>query len=259
MKTNTFFSTLNTYNPTFQTKTEQHKTQNNILTMAKVYHQTGQTAAIAILTSQNMLRGSSGLVGGGIYFASAPPQTRGKAHDTGVMLKCSVQLGNTKHIDATKYRQTKKKWPQLSHSSLKKDGFDSATITGLDTGAEFVVYNSSQVRKIEWHGGTDVRHQVNSSSSGEISGGRDTLDEWMSNSIKTCKADQRKARKAIALKAEQRKAIALKAKQKKKPVMKTNIFGQRYCVKKKKGSNLTGSDGRKWKAMARKNWDAALF
>lgn len=36
---------------------------------------------------------------------------------------------------------------------------------------------------------------------------------------------------------EQRKAIALKAKPKKKPVMKTNIFGQRYYVKKKKRPN----------------------
>ena len=129
--------------------------------MAKVYHQTGETAAIAILKSQNMLRGSNGLVGGGIYFASAPPQTRGKAHDTGVMLKCTVQLGNPKNVDATKYRNTNVSWPKFTHSSLKNDGFDSVMITGLDTGVEFVVYNSSQVRTIEWQGGTDVRHQVN--------------------------------------------------------------------------------------------------
>merc|ERR1712166_172581 len=152
-------------------------------------------------------------------------------HDTGVMLKCSVQLGNTKHIDATKYRKTNKKFPQLNHSSLKKDGFDSATITGLDTGAEFVVYNSSQVRKIEWHGGTDVRHQVNLSSSG---------GSKSQSSSKTQSSSNHRADDSLAVQIrlyEQRKAIALKAKPKKKPVIKTNIFGQRYYVKKKKRPN----------------------
>ena len=100
-------------------------------------------------------------------------------------------------------------------------------------------------------------YQVNSSSSGGSKSQSSSKTQSSSNYINTQRADDSLAVQIRLY--EQRKAIALKAKQKKKPVMKTNIFGQRYCVKKKKGSNLTGSDGRKWKAMARKNWDAALF
>ena len=130
---------------------------------AQVYHQTGEKAAIAILGSQRMKRGSGGLVGGGIYFAAAPPQTRGKAHSYGVMLKCTVLLGNFKSVDATKYRTTRVPWPTWTHTSLKNDGFDSVMITGLDTGVEFVVYNCHQVEVIEWHSqtnGKDIRNRI---------------------------------------------------------------------------------------------------
>ena len=134
----------------------------------KVYHETDETAAIVILQTQRMLRGSSGLVGGGIYFTAAPPQTQGKAHSKGVMLKCSVRLGTSKPVDATLYRFTNVAWPKFTHTSLIRDGFDSVMITGLDTGVEFVVYNCEQVKVIEWHSqtnGKDIRNRISGMNS----------------------------------------------------------------------------------------------
>lgn len=49
-----------------------------------LYHVTSVDAARAIKASGRMLRGSSGLAGGGIYFADSPQDAHRKAHRTGV-------------------------------------------------------------------------------------------------------------------------------------------------------------------------------
>lgn len=43
-----------------------------------LYHQTDPNAATSILTSQRMLRGSAGLVGGGIYFGETAQESIAK-------------------------------------------------------------------------------------------------------------------------------------------------------------------------------------
>ena len=115
-----------------------------------LYHQTDLAAARAILSSQKMLRGSGGLVGGGIYFAASSACTQGKAHSHGVVLSCEVRLGKYKPIDSTKG------CPDMTYTKLLSMNRDSVMITGMQTGVEFVVYNFGQISNIKWHSGEKV-------------------------------------------------------------------------------------------------------
>ena len=115
-----------------------------------LYHQTDLAAARAILSSQKMLRGSGGLVGGGIYFAASSACTQGKAHSHGVVLSCEVRLGSHKNIDSTKG------CPDMTYTKLLSMNRDSVMITGMQTGVEFVVYNFGQISNIKWHSGEKV-------------------------------------------------------------------------------------------------------
>ena len=106
-----------------------------------LYHATDEAAAQAILTSQQMVRGSAGAAGGGIYFAASPADARRKARTTGsVVLKARVALGSSKVLSQTD--------PNISFTSLQREGCDSVRLTALH-GDEFIVYNWDQVRQIE--------------------------------------------------------------------------------------------------------------
>ena len=107
-----------------------------------LYHATGRKAADSILTSQKMLRGSSGSVGGGIYFAKDRPTAERKQlrkSDGTFCLKADVKLGHSKVLDRTD--------SSITYDSLLKDGFDSVHLTALN-GSEWVVYNWDQVSNI---------------------------------------------------------------------------------------------------------------
>ena len=106
-----------------------------------LYHQTDRPSANEILQSQNMLRGSSGLAGGGIYFAISKEDTNRKAHKKGVFLKCRVKLGNVKKISSNGDNS-------ITFSSLQAQGYDSVEIP-RPGGTEYVVYNKDQVYSIE--------------------------------------------------------------------------------------------------------------
>ena len=64
----------------------------------RLYHQTSKENADAILKEQRMLPGSSGLAGGGIYFAETAAHTDHKAINRGVGLEADVRLGRTKTV-----------------------------------------------------------------------------------------------------------------------------------------------------------------
>lgn len=102
-----------------------------------LYHQTSREAAETILACGTMFRGSDGLAGGGIYFATDPVHTEHKAEHKGVILECRVRLGNVKEIttagDST-----------ITFRSLTKEGFDSVLVPRV-RGHEYVVYNLDQV------------------------------------------------------------------------------------------------------------------
>ena len=105
-----------------------------------LYHQTDCASADAIIRSDRMSRGGSGLAGGGIYFATRMKDTDHKAQRKGTYLACDVALGRVKRIppagDST-----------ITYHSLKRDGYDSVLIP-RSNGDEYVVYNGNQVKRI---------------------------------------------------------------------------------------------------------------
>ena len=104
-----------------------------------LYHETDQQSALSILSSQKMLRGNSGLAGGGIYFAESPLEARQKANSHGVLLSAQVRVGRCKEV----HRQT-----DANFQDLRAEGYDSVKILGRATGIEYVVYSCEQVSNI---------------------------------------------------------------------------------------------------------------
>ena len=115
----------------------EQRLNSNIKTL---FHQTDHDAADKILNSGYMLRGSSGLAGGGIYFATSVDHTNHKAIKKGVVLRCKVKLGRIKKI--SKYGDY-----NMTFNKLSNDGYDSVLIP-RDNGYEYVVYNWDQVQAI---------------------------------------------------------------------------------------------------------------
>ena len=105
-----------------------------------LYHQTGRYEAAMIMQSQRMLRGSAGLAGGGIYFATSKSATDGKAYRLGAYLKAEVKLGYI-------YRVGPGGDTSLSFERLQMAGYDSVRID-RPGGTEYVVYNHDQVTDI---------------------------------------------------------------------------------------------------------------
>lgn len=105
-----------------------------------LYHQTSPENAERILQSQTMIKGTSGMAGGGIYFAASPHDTNHKAKHTGCILRAEVILGNV-------LRLPKNGLSHITYEWLQERGYDSVQIP-RDNGTEYVVYHSSQVVRI---------------------------------------------------------------------------------------------------------------
>ncbi|CAE8633933.1 unnamed protein product [Polarella glacialis] len=105
-----------------------------------LYHQTDPESAQMILDTGRMFRGTSGALGGGIYFAGSPEDTERKAHHRGVILECRVYLGKIKRLSACD--------GTVTFSLLDHEGFDSVLFTGFPSGPEYVVYNFDQVEPV---------------------------------------------------------------------------------------------------------------
>jgi hypothetical protein len=107
----------------------------------QLFHQTDRCAAARIVAAQKMVRGFSGLGGGGIYFAKTPSATNLKAHHHGVVLVATVWLGRVKQVGPEGA-------PGMTFSRLRGEGYDSLCIL-RGGGVEYVVYNYDQVEKIK--------------------------------------------------------------------------------------------------------------
>jgi hypothetical protein len=90
-----------------------------------------------------MIRGQTGSMGGGIYFAESPEATNRKARgeNKGVILKATVSLGNIKHLDVLDNN--------ANFHDLLNEGFDSIKTNYFQSGVEYIVYNFDQVANIE--------------------------------------------------------------------------------------------------------------
>jgi hypothetical protein len=105
-----------------------------------LYHQTDADSAYRILCCGQMYRGSSGIAGGGIYFALTKEATYTKAHRLGVVLSCRVRLGRVKTISPSGDSS-------ITFTSLLTEGYDSVLIP-RSAGYEYAVYNQDQVISI---------------------------------------------------------------------------------------------------------------
>ena len=150
-----------------------------------LYHQTDHDSANKILNSGYMLRGSSGLGGGGIYFATSVHHTNHKAIKKGVVLRCKVKLGKVKQI--SKYGDY-----DITFDKLSSEGYDSVLIP-RDNGHEYVVYNWDQVEAIGVEADstnslsqTDKKYQITKKTVDDMVKGKskvkledlDTSDKW---------------------------------------------------------------------------------
>jgi len=86
-------------------------------TIITAYHQTQEKAAACIMASRQMKKGTAGVCGPGIYFATSPAMTRGKAHNFGFMIECRIFLGKRLIVD----RQDL----SLNGDKVKGMGYDS--------------------------------------------------------------------------------------------------------------------------------------
>lgn len=103
-----------------------------------LYHITDANSARAIEASQMMKPGSSGMLGGGIYFADTKEAAQKKAQRHGVVLKCLVKVG--KIMVLKQDRNT-----HITHNDLKALGVNSIKGVEYRSGSEYVVYKPSQV------------------------------------------------------------------------------------------------------------------
>ena len=117
----------------------------------RLYHCTSKSNAAAI--KRNGFRcGSSGLAGGGIYFAESVDDASRKARHQGVVLECEVNLGRMRHIGFSGE-------DDLTLSRLNSAGYDSVCIPR--NGTEYCVYESSRVRVVGEHRDTRASSPVN--------------------------------------------------------------------------------------------------
>lgn len=103
-----------------------------------LFHVTSSEAAQSIVDSGKMLRGKTGLFGGGIYFAETVEIANKKAHFTGATIKAEVFLGFSLICRKSDYDMNFNKL-------IKHYGCNSVKGMGCVSWPEYVVYNWSQV------------------------------------------------------------------------------------------------------------------
>lgn len=108
------------------------------------FHQTSADGVKGIVSSGKMTRGSSGIAGGGIYFARDAADTFHKAHATGFVLRARVKLGAVDSWGSSEvhYGMT------FSELQAKSPPKDSVHIP-RPGGDEYVVYCSDQVEVLD--------------------------------------------------------------------------------------------------------------
>lgn len=144
METTEHTSSTDSSSPAGRSRTDPKSIRQRRLESKQVkilYHQTDEASAKRIEKDGKMRRGSSGLVGGGIYFTDSQSTTHPKAQRKGYMVIAKVKLGNVKNIglsgDST-----------ITFQSLLAQGYDSVKVT-RSSGTEYVVYNWDQAEVID--------------------------------------------------------------------------------------------------------------
>jgi hypothetical protein len=106
-----------------------------------LFHCTTKSNADAIRRN-GFTCGSSGIAGGGIYFAASVEDAARKAHRNGVVLECQVDLGRVHDVGFNGD-------PSLCLSKVRAKGCDSVRIPrNGQPGTEYCVYEPSRVRVV---------------------------------------------------------------------------------------------------------------
>ena len=108
-----------------------------------LFHMTSEENCRAIITSGKMLPGSKGMFGAGIYFCDNPADCVGKAHSTGVTLRCLVRVGRSLICERADSTLCMDKVRQRGCTSVKAPGGYAVRRD------EYAVFESWQVRHIE--------------------------------------------------------------------------------------------------------------
>ena len=109
-----------------------------------LYHTTSRDVATKIMHSGKFIRGTGGMCGGGIYFATTVSNTLHKEQSSATfksVLEVRVLLGKVKTVSATGDRS-------ITFASLQKEGYDSVLMPRAN-GDEYIVYNSDQATPIK--------------------------------------------------------------------------------------------------------------
>mmetsp|Transcript_40519 Transcript_40519/g.114597 ORF Transcript_40519/g.114597 Transcript_40519/m.114597 type:complete len:172 (+) Transcript_40519:64-579(+) len=108
-----------------------------------LYHSTAHGKSI--LSSGRLLRGVSGPLGGGIYFAQDPQTSRSSARSRGWMVTARVHVGISKHVRL----QSRVDTSPHTFKGLHREGYDSIRLTFAHAlGDEYVVFNFDQVELV---------------------------------------------------------------------------------------------------------------
>ena len=108
----------------------------------QLFHMTSEDKCRAIVASNKMLPGSRGMFGAGIYFCDKARDCLGKAHSTGVTLRCLVQLGRSLICKAADSSLSMAKVRRVGCTSIKAPGGYAVSRT------EYAVYEPWQVLRI---------------------------------------------------------------------------------------------------------------
>lgn len=113
--------------------------------MLRLYHVTDEKAGKLIMQSGEMLRGSTGMFGGGIYFAETVSSAKYKALHQGYLVEADVWIGKELRVPKAEL-----KYRTMTFTKLRASGCDSLWApNGCGTGkCERVVYNKDQVQII---------------------------------------------------------------------------------------------------------------
>ena len=108
-----------------------------------LFHLTGDKGKDAIIVSGQMLRGSNGAFGGGIYLCDKPSDCKNKAKASNPIFLIRVRVWMGTALEVTNISDR-------SHRKLKKAGFNSVYAPSVfSTGPEYVVYNHDQVKMVD--------------------------------------------------------------------------------------------------------------
>ncbi len=120
----------------------------------RLFHCTSESNAASIMRN-GFHCGSSGIVGGGIYFAMSAQDAIRQAHAKGTVLACDVELGRVHDVGFDGDRT-------LNLSRIRQLGCDSVRIPrNGEPGTEYCVYEPARVRLVGEHGSPNIRsHQA---------------------------------------------------------------------------------------------------